>query len=109
VLEGQFKKRQLFDGLNLENPNQQAVEISRQTLANMIAAIGFETIPTDSAQFIGKTLQVRVKVDEDQNRITGFKPANAEPAPPSANSVPAWQTATAPAATPTTASKRPWE
>jgi hypothetical protein len=81
VLSGQFQNRKLFDRLNLENKNAQAVQIAKGTLSGICRAVGVLT-PKDSSELHLKPMVASVKVrksDEhgDQNEIKGYKPRHA--------------------------------
>ena len=71
--------RQLWDRLNLSNPNQKAVDIARQTLSSICHAVGVMT-PKDSADLHGKTMMATVKLrtrhdtGEPTNEIKGYAP-----------------------------------
>jgi hypothetical protein len=79
VQGGPHDGRQLWDRLNLKNPNQQAVDIARQTLSSICRAVNVPT-PKDSADLHGKTLiaQVKLKTRQDtgeiSNEIKGYSP-----------------------------------
>jgi len=87
VIRGEYKNRTLFDRLNLVNPNQQAVDISRGTLSAICRAVEVMT-PKDSSELHNKPLVAVVKVRERQdngekvNEIKGYKPLTAEWEPP---------------------------
>lgn len=97
VLSGQFQNRKLFDRLNLENKNAQAVQIARGTLSGICRAVGVLT-PKDSSELHLKPMVATVKIrksDEhgDQNEIKGYKSRHATAAPasqpqPSADAAP---------------------
>lgn len=79
VLAGEHKGRKLFDRLNLDNPNAQAVEIARSTLAAICRAVNVLT-PRDSSELHGKPLRAKVSVREyngdHQNEVKGYKSAS---------------------------------
>lgn len=96
VLSGQFQNRKLFDRLNLENLNAQAVQIARGTLSGICRAVGVLT-PKDSSELHLKPMVATVKIrksDEhgDQNEIKGYKsrhaPAASQQTQPSADAAP---------------------
>lgn len=78
VVDGEHKGRLLFENLNLDNPNQQAVEIAKGSLSAICRAVGVMT-PNDSAElhnkpFIGSVkLEKRKDTGEMQNRIKSYK------------------------------------
>ncbi len=61
VIEGDHAGRKLFERLNLNNPNQQAVEIAQRTLSGICRAVGIMT-PRTSQDLHDKPLMVKVKV-----------------------------------------------
>lgn len=67
ILDGQYVGRKLFVNLNLQNPNQQAVEIALKDLSAICHAVQHIHL-ADSSQLHGKPLKVRV----------GLKPADKE-------------------------------
>lgn len=91
VLNPDFKGRIIFDKVTIENANAQAVQIGNEQLSAICHATGLIAF-TDFAQFIGKTLVVKVKIEvdekgkyDDKNKATGWKPmdgATAAPAMP---------------------------
>ena len=96
VLEGDHQGRILFDRLNLDNPNQTAVDIAKRTLSAICTSVGVMT-PKDSSELMDKPMMVKVVVTPPQNGydagndIKGYKPAGAASNPP------------------TGAAKKPWE
>ena len=78
VLDGDYKGRQVFDGLNIENPNAQATEIAQQQLSAICHAINQIKL-TDVKQLFKKPLQIKVSVKaadgeyDAANRFKGFK------------------------------------
>lgn len=100
VLTGPCQNRQLFENLNLWNPNQQTVDIAKGTLSAICRAVGILT-PKDSSELMQKTLTIRVTVrprkGEDgafENRITSWKTRNGsaaqQPATASAGKPSGW-------------------
>jgi len=85
IVDGEHKGRQLFENLNLDNPNPQAVEIAQQTLSSICHAVGVMQ-PDDSADLHDKPLTITVitrkrkDTGEDANAIKGFDSASNEPA-----------------------------
>jgi hypothetical protein len=61
VIAGQHQGRKLIDRLNLNNPNQTAVEIAQRTLSGICRAVGVMT-PRTSYDLHDKPLMVKVKV-----------------------------------------------
>ena len=75
----EYKGRLVFDNMNIDNPNQQAVDIAMKQLAKLCKAVG-EPRATDSSQlhnkFFTAVLKVR-KSDEygDQNEVKDYLPS----------------------------------
>jgi hypothetical protein len=81
VLEGPEAGRHLTERLNLENPNEKAVEIAQRTLRAIVFAVGLSSC-NDSEQLHRRRMLVRVVVRERQdqpgamtNEIAGYKQA----------------------------------
>jgi len=71
VLEGEYKGRQLWARLNLNNPNAQTVKIARSELSAICRAVGVMT-PNDSTELHNMPLiiNVRCKKRQDTGEIT---------------------------------------
>lgn len=80
VLDGQHSGRKLFDRLNIDNPNQEAVDIAQRTLNAICVAVGKMSI-SDSAELHNVPMIAVVKVDPAKgeygpsNSIRTYKPA----------------------------------
>ena len=61
VIEGEYQGRKVFDRLNLNNPNQTAVEIAQRTLSSICRAVGV-MMPRESSELHDKPLMVQVSV-----------------------------------------------
>lgn len=61
IVDGQYKGRKLFENLNLDNPNEQAVNIAKATLANICRAVGV-LHPKDSSELHLKPMSIMVSV-----------------------------------------------
>lgn len=99
ILSGEFKGRKLFEGLNVDNPNEVAEQIGKQRLAEICDAIHIaRNALTDVSQIEGNTLIASVtrSASSDpkygdsnghQNGVAKFeadtiaKPADSAPAP----------------------------
>lgn len=87
---GDYNGRMLWDRLNLNNPNEDAVKIARQSLSAICRAIGVVT-PKDSADLHNKTLVAKVKLKarkdtgEPTNEIGGYLPYEPSARPVAAN------------------------
>lgn len=103
VVNGKFQNRKLWDNLNLDNPNAQAVQIARGTLSAICRAVGVLT-PKDSAELHNRPLLAKVVVEKDptygeKNVVKSYKaigattpataPTNGSPAPVAAATAPA--------------------
>jgi hypothetical protein len=129
VISQEMNGRKLFDQINIVNANTKAQEIGLRILAQLGAACGMSRIK-DSTEFIGKQVNVKVKIEKREGRdpenvATAYKPSGNEPtrapAPAPAPATKAEPTpapeakkpqAKAPAAAPKSAAptgKRPWE
>jgi len=67
IMGGEFDGRTLFEGLNIKNPNAQAVEISQKTLTSICKAVGKVSI-NDSEELHGIPMKIKL----------GIKPASAQ-------------------------------
>jgi len=67
IMGGEFDGRSVWNGLNIKNPNPQAVEISQKELATITRACGKVNVQ-DSAELHGIPLKVKL----------GIKPASAQ-------------------------------
>lgn len=104
VIEGQYEGRKLFDGLNLVNPSEKAVQIAKGTLSAICRAVGKMT-PKDSTELHNIPLLAKVSVEprndtgEPSNRVKGYKPVES-------NGTPQLSQASPP---PPTKGKSPWQ
>jgi hypothetical protein len=84
ILDGTFRGRVLFDGLNIRNPNAQAQQIALATLSAICRAVGVMT-PRSSVELHNKPLICKVVVKEYQgelkNEVKGYKPVARQDAP----------------------------
>ena len=108
ILEGPEAGRHLTERLNLENPNEKAVEIAQRTLRAIVFAAGLSSC-TDSEQLHACRMLVRVTVRERQdqpgamvNEIAGYKQAGGAPSIAAASQP-------GPAAEPATIATPPWK
>ena len=60
IIEGEFQNRLVWSRLNLNNPNQTAVQIARSELSSICRAVGSMT-PKDSAELHNLPLVINVK------------------------------------------------
>jgi hypothetical protein len=61
VIEGDYQGRKVFERLNLNNPNQTAVEIAQRTLSSICRAINVMT-PRNSSDLHDKPVMVKIAV-----------------------------------------------
>lgn len=79
IIDGDFKGRIIFTGLNVANPNPTAVEISLKELTSICKACGKNEIE-DSGELHGIPLTIHVKVKSaqgnypEQNQISKYEP-----------------------------------
>ncbi len=105
VLEGEYKGRKVFDNVNIDNPNPQAVEIAQKQLSAICRACGRLQI-SDSAEIHDIPCVIKVAVrpasgDYDaQNTIKAVEPVGAASA--------AAHAAPAAASAPVGQKKAPW-
>lgn len=93
VTGGKFKGRKLFEQINLQNPNAQAVEIAQRTLAGLLAAMG-KTKMEDTDELLHRTVIAVVAIDKKdstRNRVARYKapPTYAPAAPVAPQAAPA--------------------
>jgi len=99
VIDGEHKGRQLWERLNINNPNKTAEQIARESLAAICKAIGITT-PDDSSELHDAPMVIIVghRKRQDNGEITnvikGYKREGAAPpvqqAPKQAPGKPAW-------------------
>jgi hypothetical protein len=86
IIDGEHKGRQVWDRLNLQNPNAKAVEIAQRTLSAICHAVGVMQ-PKDSGELHNKPMSITViqEARKDQpgtmsNRIKGYDSTTSAPA-----------------------------
>lgn len=102
IIEGPHQGVTLMDRLNINNPNQTAVEIANRTLSAICRAVGVMT-PRTSEDLHDKPLTITVKVKpadgqyQASNEIAGYEPAGggamaaAAPSGNAAAATPPWK------------------
>lgn len=104
IQAGEFKGRKVFDRLNIENPNQQAVQIAYSTLSAMCYVTGrMQITQTEQLHGVPFTAVVIKKPRNDQpdvmtNEVKGYKDVNgndpgkapAQGGAPAGNAGPTW-------------------
>ena len=110
IINGEFENRVIFERLNLDNPNQTAVQIAQRTLASICRAVGIMQ-PKSSDDLKDTPFMVKVGIQpasgnyEASNNVKGYAPVDgAQKATPVSPKVPASKPAEAPKV-----SKKPWE
>lgn len=94
IVGGQYEGRKLFDGFNIDNPNEKAVQISKAQLSSLCHAVNVLR-PRDSVELHNIPLDVKVVVErrndngEPQNRIKKFAKKGELTGSPAAAAVPA--------------------
>ncbi len=81
IIEGEYKGRKLWDRLNLNNPNPQAVEIAKGTLSALCRAAAVKHLKdTTQLHDIPVVAKVAAKMDQQagevRNEIKGYEPAS---------------------------------
>lgn len=104
ILDGQYAKRRIWDGQNIQHPNAQTQEIASRAVKDIAKAVGHTGVVNDSAVLEFKPVMIRIRTEPAQNgypaknAVKGYRPATGGPAA-------ATTSASAPA---TTAAARPW-
>ena len=103
------ENRVVFDIMNINNPNPKAEEIGRQSMGDLMRAIGRNRI-SDTDQMIGGQCEIKLKTQpakdgyDARNKVAGWKASGAampkatpsdgaprqEPAQPAGGSRPPW-------------------
>jgi len=94
IIAGDHKGRKLFNNLNLDNPNSDAVRIARGELSAVCRAVGVMQ-PKDSVELHNLPMVIKVKLSKDangdiRNEIKGYasRQANARPPQPANDAAP---------------------
>ena len=98
IIEGEHAGRKVIDRLNLNNPNETAVEIAQRTLSSICRALGIMT-PRDSQDLHDKPMMVKVKVKpasgdySASNEVDDYAAPEAKTAaaPAAGGSTPPWK------------------
>ncbi len=82
ITEGDYKGRMFFARLNLDNPNQTAVEIANRELSSICHAVGVLKV-RDSSQLHYKRMIVRLDVEKSEgyeasNVVKAYKPIDGQ-------------------------------
>ena len=95
IISGDHKGRRLWDRLNLDNPNKQAVEIAQRSLAQICRAVDVLQ-PRDSEELHDKPLLVRVSTrtmndGTPGNEVKGYMAVSRTQPAAAPQTAPAWQ------------------
>lgn len=102
ILDGEFKGRRVFSNLTISHTNKTAERIGQAHLSALCRAVGVMQL-TDTAQLHGRPIKITVRIRKDEkygesNEVTGFEPASASVAQPTAAvaaapaaSIPPWE------------------
>ena len=80
IIDGEFKGRIIFAGYNIDNPNPDAVAISRKEVKSLCDAIGKPDGITDTNQLHNIPLQIKLKIVPakdgypEKNEISFYEP-----------------------------------
>jgi hypothetical protein len=113
VLDGPHTGRLIWDRLNLDNPNQKAVEIAQRTLSAICHAVNVLNV-SDSAELHDKPLVAKVVIEEGRgdyaprNQIKGYKASSAGVSAPAPVARPAASVPPPQAAAASAGASRPW-
>jgi hypothetical protein len=95
ILDGDYAGRTVYDNLNLNNPNQTAVNIARAALKSLLAAVG-QPMAQCPAEILGADVVVKIAHRRDKHtkeirqQVGGYLSANQDEAPaPRAQQAPA--------------------
>jgi len=101
VIDGDHAGRKVYDLLNLNNPNQTAVEIAQRTLSSICRAVGVMT-PRQSDDLHDKPMMAKVAVRpakdgyDARNEVKEYAPCDraapsSSPTTPGGAAVPPWK------------------
>lgn len=72
IIGGEYAGRKIFDGINIQNPNDKAQEIGRKQLGGLLDAIGLVG-ERDVSKYVLRQCKASVRVDEGNG---DFGPSN---------------------------------
>jgi len=113
VISGPYQNRMLWDRLNIQNKNAQAVQIAKGTLSAICRAVGVMN-PNRSEELHQRPLKITVKVKDDgqhgqSNEITAYKSRHVGGPTPPTTVPPTAQPAAAPYQAPAVSGQpTPW-
>lgn len=119
VLEGQFKGRKVFGGINIIHPNDIAQKIGQAELAEVTKAVKLLTIPRDTAELLYRPFRGDVEIEAANTDKSGkihppksvikrYRLASGEDLP-KREKVAGQQQSTSQAGGQQSIGKRPWE
>ena len=93
IIEGEYAGRKVFDNLNLNNPNQKAVQIAQQTLKAITVAINKTSVQTE-ADLVNIPLAIKTKIRKneqygDKAEVKAYLPLEQAPVQPASFATPA--------------------
>lgn len=87
VIDGVFKDTKIYHLLNLDNPNEKAMQIAYGQLSAICHSVNYLVIQNDTSELHNKPLKINVKLVEaegnyaEKNEIKAFKPTSHETPP----------------------------
>lgn len=84
VIDGPYEGKRIFDNMNIDNPNQQAVAIAERQLASLCSATGKLRV-SDSDELHGIPVKAKIGIEpgkngyESKNKIKSFTAVNEAP------------------------------
>ena len=79
VQGGEYHGRALWENLNIDNPNQQAVDIAYRTLSAICHAVGVLNVQ-DTEELHGRMFSVKYGKDKKgESRVLAYNPADSAP------------------------------
>lgn len=114
VMDSQYAGKWIFTRLNLDNPNQTAVDIAQRDLSSICRAVGKSAIG-DSEELHMKPMMIKVAIQpadakyDASNVIKAYSPADALQAVATPAAAPSSAPAATPEPAPAAAGKKPWE
>jgi hypothetical protein len=70
IVSGPYANRKVFDNINYEHPNPEAVAIGRRRIAQLIVAIMLQKMEIDLNKLVGKRIIIRTKNEEYNGKVT---------------------------------------
>ena len=67
IIDGPYQGRKVWENLNLDNPNEKAVEIAQRSLAEICVACRLQDVPEDSEVLHNKPMKIKITIREASN------------------------------------------